>query len=96
MSHIERECRLLGHEWACDHENDPPVCLHCGTEGVAKLADYRRETWSAKDIEEVGRLMQAAQYELEAFGDQSGVAEGVIKTLAKARAILNYAGEVEG
>lgn len=41
MNHIDRECRLLGHEWACDHENDPPVCLHCGTEGVTTIRGDR-------------------------------------------------------
>jgi len=29
-THIDRECAVLGHEWATDHENDPPTCLHCG------------------------------------------------------------------
>lgn len=23
------DCIIEGHEWACDHENDPPVCIHC-------------------------------------------------------------------
>lgn len=26
----ENTCDIEGHEWACDHENDPPVCIHCG------------------------------------------------------------------
>jgi len=51
--------------------------------------DFRTETWASKDIEEVAALIQAAQSELDAFGDQNGVAEFVINILAKARSILN-------
>lgn len=103
MSVVASECAILGHEFCVDHENDPPTCIYCGGVDPAwqdrqadRLTkgwrDYRTETWASKDIEEVGRILQAAQYELEAF-DASDVSESVIAMLAKARAILRYSGE---
>lgn len=38
-THIDRECRVLGHEFAHEpdaEEGDPAACIHCGVEEGAR------------------------------------------------------------